>query len=159
VSFQRRATFSPILLYPSAKYYSDAFTTENYEFALPDTIDEYLDRVFALSSEAATQFAIASTWFSHIPSLWMESSSSAFIAAVSAIEALLKKESETCRECGQPKFSLTRKFKAFIEAHVPNIKMRFPEELNLIYKVRSDLAHGGKLLLSHSNTGTFSVGG
>lgn len=32
------------------------------------------------------------------------------------------------------------------------LKTRFPEELNQIYKIRSDLAHGAKLLLPISNT-------
>jgi len=68
------------------------------------------------------------------------------VAVVSAVEALLDKKSEACPACRQPKYGVIKKFKAFLEQHVPDVKTRFPEELDEIYKVRSALAHGAKLL-------------
>jgi hypothetical protein len=76
----------------------------------------------------------------------MESSSSAFIAVVSGIEALIEKKSETCPECRQPKFGVTKKFEKFLKEHVPNIQENYPNELKQIYQVRSGLAHGVDLL-------------
>lgn len=93
-------------------------------------------------------FAIASTWFSQTPILWHESSSAALISLVSAIEALLEKKSEICEKCNQPKFSVTKRFRAFLERYVPDVKKDYPEELKEIYRVRSDLAHGADLLLA-----------
>jgi len=116
--------------------------------ALPDLIDEYLEKAFGLADQDSRKFNIAATWFSQVPELWTVSSSSAFVAIISAVEVLIEKKSETCGACGQPKFSVTRKFKAFLEEHLPDVQNKFPEELQQIYGVRLDLAHGGDLLLS-----------
>ena len=43
--------------------------------------------------------------------------------------------------CQQPRFRVTQSFKLFLEAHVPSLAER-PEIKNIIYKVRSGLAHG-----------------
>jgi hypothetical protein len=146
--FSAASECPPIKIYPSAEYYGDKFMTDDYEFALPDVVDEYLDKVFALNIEDSRKFSIANTWFSQVHALWYESSSSAFVAGVSAVEALIEKKSDVCKECGQPRHRVTKKFKDFLEEYVPNVKTEFPKELDLIYSVRSDLAHGGRLLLA-----------
>lgn len=140
--------FKSIRRYPSDEYYSERFMTADYELALPDIIDEYLEKVFCLGAEDARKFAIASTWIAQVPALWMESSSAAFVAVASAVEALLEKKSETCTECGQPKFGVSKKFRAFLEEYVPNVRTKYPQELKQIYRIRSDLAHGADLLLA-----------
>ncbi len=134
--------------YPSTEYYSDRFMTEDYEFALPNIMDEYLDKVFSLGAEDERRFAIASSWIAQVPALWMESSSAAFVAVVSAAEALLGPKGETCAACGQPKFGISKAFKAFLEEYVPDIRSRYPLELKQIYRIRSGLAHGAGLLLA-----------
>jgi hypothetical protein len=146
--FSAASDYPRIKIYPSAEYYGDKFMTEDYEFSLPDVVDKYLDKVFALSVEDSRKFSIANTWFSQVHALWHDSSSSAFVAGVSAVEALIEKKSDVCRECGQPRHRVTKKFRDFLEEYVPNVKTEFPEELDLIYGVRSDLAHGGRLLLA-----------
>ena len=153
--FSTVSEFPQITLFPKNEYYSDAFVEPDYELVLPDLIDEYLDKVFALRGEDAKRFAIASTWFSQVSALWMESNSSAFVAAVSAIEALIDKKSEPCEACGQPKFGVTKKFAGFLEEYVPNIRTRFPQELKQIYRVRSSLAHGADLLLADLESWNF----
>jgi hypothetical protein len=100
-----------IQLYPKDEYYKDSFFPDDlHQVSLPDVIDEYLDKVLGLSSTDSQKFAIASSWFSQLPRLWHESSSSAFVAIVSAIEALIEKKSETCKACHQPVHSVTRRF-------------------------------------------------
>jgi hypothetical protein len=146
--FSAASDYPQIKIYPSAEYYGGMFMTQDYEFALPDVVDEYLDKVFALSVEGSKKFSIANTWFSQVHALWHESSSSAFVAGVSAVEALIEKKSDVCGECGQPRYRVTKKFRDFLEEYVPNVRKEFPEELDLIYGVRSDLAHGGRLLLA-----------
>jgi hypothetical protein len=146
-----------IRLYPGDQYYGDKFMAEDHAMALPDTVDDFLNKVFSLNTEDSKRFAIASAWFSQVPTLWRESNSAAFVAVVSALEALLDKTSEVCRECKQSKHRVTKKFKTFIEENVPNVKSRFPEELKQIYKVRSDLAHGAKLLLADLEYWNFFV--
>jgi hypothetical protein len=145
-------------LCPAAKYYGEHFFPAADELVFPDIIDEYLDKVFALNPEDSKNFAIASTWFSQIRTLWKESSSAAFIAAVSAIEAVLEKKAETCSSCGQPKFGVTKKFKTFIKQYVPDVQKRYSDELKLIYRVRSDLAHGSDLLLADLESWDFFFG-
>jgi hypothetical protein len=156
--FPAATDYPQIRIYPSAEYYGEKFMTEDYEFALPDVVDEYLDKVFALNVGDSRKFSIASTWFSQVHALWHESSSSAFVAGVSAVEALIEKKSDVCKECGQPRHRVTKKFKDFLEEYVPNVKAEFPEELDLIYGVRSDLAHGGRLLLADLEYWNFSGG-
>lgn len=141
-------TLGSIKKYPRTEYYSDRFMTEDYELALPDIIDEYLDKAFSLGAEDARRLAIASSWIAQVPTLWFESSSAAFVAVVSAVEALLGKKSQTCPECGQPKFEISKRFKAFLDEYVPDVQTRYPAELKRIYRVRSDLAHGADLLLA-----------
>jgi len=53
---------------------------------------------------------------------------------------------EKCSACGQPKFEITKKFKAFLKQYVPRIEEDFPDEFKAIYRMRSDLAHGLDLL-------------
>jgi hypothetical protein len=83
-----------------------------------------------------------------VKELWPRASSSALIAVVSAIEALLEKHSEKCHECGQPKFGIARKFKHFLKTYVPNVEKQFLEEFRAIYETRSHLAHGERVLMA-----------
>jgi hypothetical protein len=138
----------PIKLFPAVNYYDVDFFSGDYDQAFPDSIEQYLDQVFSLKSEEAEKFEIASAWFSQVKDLWPVSSSAALIAVVSAIEALLDKKYEICPECKQPKFGITKSFKAFLQKYVPDIEVNFPEEYKAIYRVRSDLAHGKDLLES-----------
>ena len=137
-----------IRLFPAATYYDINFFSGDYAVTLPDSSEKYLDKVLSLKGEHARRFEIASTWFSQVNGLWPQSSSSAMIAVVSAIEALLEKSSESCKACGQHKFEITKKFRAFLKEYVPGIEEAFPEEFKAIYKMRSDLAHGSALLVA-----------
>lgn len=144
--FSDTSEMSPIKMFPAKDYYHIDFFSGEYDQALPDSIEKYLDKVLALSAADAERFAIASGWFSQIRDLWPVSSSAALIAVVSAIEALLDKKYEICSECKQPKFGVTKSFRDFIRTYVPGIGQQFPEEYKAIYNVRSDLAHGNNLL-------------
>lgn len=143
-----KSEFAPIQIVPAKTYYDLNFFSGDYAVTLPDSIENYLDRVFALKGQDAEKFEIASTWFSQVRALWRHSSSSALIAVVSAIEALLDKNSESCKECGQPRFEIAKKFKAFLKEFVPGIEEVFPQESKAIYKMRSDVAHGNALLVA-----------
>jgi hypothetical protein len=132
----------------AGEYYDNDFFPGDHDLTLPDSAEKYLDRVFSLVPENAKQFDIASTWLSQANALWSQSSSAALMALVSAIEALLQKTHETCKECGQSKFEITKKFKTFLKQHVSGIEDNFPEEYKAIYTTRSGLAHGGDLLVA-----------
>lgn len=147
-SFSTTDQLSPIKLYPPDEFYDDMFFPGDYALALPASIDEYLRKVLSLRDPEANLFERASIWFAQIQDLWPRASSSAMVAAVTAIETLLPKDAERCNECGQPKYSITKKFKDFLRIHVPSIEERFPDEFTAIYKTRSSLAHGDVMLMA-----------
>jgi hypothetical protein len=109
---------------------------------------KYLDKVFSLPESLAASFERASIWFAQMQDLWPRASSSALVAAVTAIETLLAKDAERCNECGQLKYNINRKFKEFLRIHVPGVESRFPEEFAAIYKTRSNVAHGKLMLMA-----------
>lgn len=135
-----------IQLQPEEQYFGVSFAGDC--FAFPCSVGQYLDDISGLDEENAKRFAIASAWLSQARELTKASSSSGVIAMVSAIEALLEKQTSTCESCGQPKHSVTKRFKEFLEANVPGVAQQYPTELRLLYQVRSSLVHGGELLLS-----------
>ena len=135
-----------IQLQPVEEYSRAAFVGDN--FALPDSVGQYLDAVVSLDGKNATRFAIASAWLYQAGELTRVSSSSALVALISAIEALLDKQSDTCATCGQPTYSVAKRFKSFLKGHVPDVEEQYPTELRLMYKVRSRLVHGAELLMS-----------
>jgi len=138
----------PIRLFPAAEYYDELFFPRDHSLALPDEIDRYLDKVFSLTGSDANAFEIASIWFAQVKELWPRASSSALVAVVSGIEALLEKNSEICRECGQLKFGINKKFKDFLKTYVPGVVEQFPEAFKAIYETRSQLAHGKLALMA-----------
>lgn len=146
--FSSTEQLSPIRTYSSDEYYDDMFFPGDYALTLPASIVQYLDKVFSLPVSLADSFERATVWFAQMHDLWPRASSAALVAAVTAIETLLAKDSERCNECGQLKHSVTRKFKDFLRIYVPGIESRFPEEFAVLYKTRSGLAHGERMLMA-----------
>jgi len=136
-----------IKLTASDIYYNRGHVRSTSDFELPDDVEIMLDKIFSLDLEKYKKFEIACTWFSQNQYLWPHSSSAAFIAIISSLESLMDKSGEKCKCCGQPKYSITKKFSKFLKDYVPDID-KMPYEENLIYKTRSDLAHGADLFLS-----------
>lgn len=104
-----------IRFFPAAEYYDISFYSGGYDFTVPDSIETYLDKVFSLEPTPARQFDIASAWLSQVNGLWPHSSSSALIAVVCSVEALLEKSHEVCTACRQPKFGVTKKIRDLLE--------------------------------------------
>jgi hypothetical protein len=146
--FSNAECISPISLFPADAYYSPGYFPGDYALSLPSSIGEFLEMAFQLEEHDARAFAIAGIWLAQVNELWPRAQSAGLVAVVSAIEALLEKDEVTCSECGQPKFAITKKFKAFLSEHVPDVNNRFPQELKSIYTTRSRLAHGLQILLA-----------
>ena len=147
-SFSSTEHLSPIRTYPPHEYYDDMFFPGDHALALPASIDQYLDKVSSLPGGLADSFERATVWFAQMHDLWPRASSAALVAAVTAIETLLAKDAERCSGCGQPKYSITRKFKEFLRIYVPGVESRFPDEFAAIYKTRSSFAHGERILMA-----------
>jgi hypothetical protein len=106
---------------------------------VPSDFELSLDKFFALSGENRDRFLRASYWFQLAGDVFSRSKSAAFVALVSAIEALIPRP-EKRNEIGP-----TKLFTNFVEAQLPGTSI--PEaERKRFYALRSDLSHGGTLL-------------
>jgi hypothetical protein len=145
--YSETAGLQPIKLVASNDYYGQGFFRTAQGFALPANIESVLDGIFALSEDTLNKFRIAATWLSMAGDISAASSSAGYISIVASLESLLEKSSETCPECDQPKFSVTKRLKRFLTKYVPGLD-QYPKELAMIYRTRSDLAHGLNMLLT-----------
>ncbi len=134
---------------------------------LPGDINESLNKVYKLSPSDRKKYNQACAWFAVVDDLWFKSHASYYIALVCAIESLIS-ESHKCPECGQeitepvggnctrghPKYMITRRFKNFVQKYlmIPN---PIPQEVGIIYQVRSKLVHGS--LLFDADLGSFGL--
>lgn len=142
---------------PFQKYYTNKGVTSD-PLKIPDNIERSLDRIFSLTSQDYDRFFRACTWYEKGQLIWEESSSSSFVAMVSAIEALIGEKTRCktcgqdvpeslliCKECKQPRYQSAKNFKEFIAKYVSDLDS-MPKEAALLYTMRSSLAHGAKLL-------------
>jgi hypothetical protein len=133
------------------------FGSNSSSLELPDNLEESFDLAFSLSSQDWEKFFMDCSWYYQAIDIWQKFNSSAFIALVSAIECLVPKGQEICSFCGQPKYRVTKRFKDFLEKHVPFLATEFHEEKKFIYQVRSDLSHGLDLLIQDMKPWTFML--
>lgn len=126
----------------SNEYYGNGYYRSTSDFVFPDNIVSTLDKIFSLSGENKIKFERACAWFYQSQLVAQNSSSMAYISIVCALESLLTSKKDTCGCCGQPKFSVNRNFKNFLNFYIPNIR-KLKKETDLIYNVRSKMVHGG----------------
>jgi hypothetical protein len=131
----------PLIQLVSFKEYYGRFGHSASGLSLPDNLSESIDAIFNLTEDLKKKFVNASGWIDQARQVWSYSHSAAFICIVTAIESLMDKSSKICSSCHQPVYSVTKKFKEFLRAHVSNID-ELSEIRDVIYATRSDLAHG-----------------
>jgi hypothetical protein len=152
---------SPIERVPYLKYYYLGPLAKQFSksLTLPDTLEQSLDKAFALDEPTRKKFSMACSWYAQYQHIVIESHSSAFIALVTAIECLaqekekcdtcqqplLENDEDICPSCGQPRYRVTKHFQDFLKKYFPLID-QFPKEKKTLYQVRSGLAHGMNLL-------------
>lgn len=145
---------SPLIERISKDLYYKRSANPSFPLVLPDNFDLLLEKAFLLPQTDFQRLYRACMWFAMAQEIWRTSASSSFVSIVSALESLVDKPHkcsecgqsiteglEMCPQCQQPRFKVTQSFKLFLEAHVPSLAER-PEIRNIIYKVRSGLAHG-----------------
>lgn len=116
--------------------------------SIPESLPSLLDTYFALDDEDQAKVLRSCHWLVHAHEMRKLSTSAAFTSLVQAIEALLPdtRRGPACSECGRPSGpGPTRQFRDFVERYVPDIERKTRSTL---YQVRSDIVHGGRLLLS-----------
>ena len=115
----------------------------------PDQIETLLDAFYALPPADAERFLRWCFWVNHADQVSHLARSSAHIAVVQAIEALMPPadDSGTCECCGHrlgP--GPTARFADFLGSLVPATDSDDDRPHEELYALRSALSHGGKLL-------------
>jgi hypothetical protein len=135
---------------PTDKYYS-LLGIALGPLSLPQNFGESLKIASELSTEAYDKLFNALTFFMMSHGVWHESRSSSYASLVAAIEALLPEdEAQPCKECGQPMYRISRRFRDFLTLHAPGHEQASERKAlqNAFYELRSGLAHGSKVLQS-----------
>lgn len=147
--------FSAVDTLPAAKqmspqeYYTANFISVEESLAIPDTLTHSLDRYFSLNELLRDKFISACYWFQKSQMIMELSSSAAFVALVSAIEALLTASAgQHCEACGRSTGKgPTALFEEFIETYVPDASANRATR-KALYSLRSQITHGNKILRS-----------
>jgi len=140
------------------QYYTERSYRGASALKLPSNLEATLDKALSLEGKEWDKFFMSCSWYSVSDRVVEQSSSSGFVALISAIEALIEKpercsacgqaiveRSELCSSCEQTKFGLTKKFREFLNQNVPFLD-QYPEDTKQFYKMRSSLVHGFYLL-------------
>jgi|HubBroStandDraft_6_1064221.scaffolds.fasta_scaffold00261_30 hypothetical protein len=117
-------------------------------FEVPESLDGLLDGFYNLPADHREQFLRASYWFELARTHYTSSRSATFAALISSIETLMpsKEKSSACKECGQSLGkSTTQRFVDFVEQMAPSAD-GIAKARKELYRVRSTLLHGGRLL-------------
>lgn len=138
--------FDPLKRKDANAYYFSLGIEATSVLELPSIFDTALDAYYALDTANKETFLRACYWFAHSKAIGQISKSASFIAMVSGIEAIMPPPSQTrCTTCGgQTGLSGTQRFAAFVDGLVPDATEA--DDRKEFYRLRSALAHGGKLL-------------
>jgi hypothetical protein len=120
------------------------------QFEVPENLPSLLSGFYELPSELRDQFRRACIWFELAEKFYVTSRSAAFAALVSCVEALmpLEKTGSACKGCGRPTGkSITQRFVDFLDEMAPATG-EVEKARKRLYRVRSALLHGGRLLPS-----------
>ena len=132
---------------PYQNYYLAPLASYSGDLKLPDNLEASLDKAFNLNKSDWNKLYMAISWYGQNEYLWQESTSSAFIALVTALECLLEETDKSrCECCGQPIYTVTKRFREFLKRYVPFID-QYPKERDVIYTIRSNISHGRELLI------------
>lgn len=131
-----------IELISAKKYYSsDLHLCES--LTIPHNLEQSFNLALNLSELDKDKFYRACAWLYNADEIWNQSSSSALISLVTAIECLLEKEKDICDCCNQQLY-LTKNFNEFIE-HYSSADHRYKTTKKILYNTRSLLAHGEQM--------------
>lgn len=146
--FTETSSLPPLSAVEPHEYYARLGIYPDQVLDIPSDFTDLFDIFAALPKREREQFLRAAYWFQHATDVFAISQSAAFIALVSAVEALSSSQSngERCPACGKgigP--GPTKQFADFVEAHLTNSSIAEADRKRF-YNQRSALSHGGRLL-------------
>jgi hypothetical protein len=131
-------------------YYSRWAISRDSRFDVPTNLSALLSGFYALPAKLRDQFRRACTWFEVAEKVYTTSRSAAFAALISSVEALMPPETNesACTSCGRTMGkSITQRFVDFLDQMAPSAG-EVEQARKKLYRVRSALLHGGRLLPS-----------
>lgn len=158
-----------ILRVPHQLYYIyDPVESTKKNICLPITINDILDKYYALDRDKVLVIDSASYQLCNALDLQVKMKSLSFFSAISAIETMigleykeekiefecnecksLKTSSRLCKKCGKPKWGIAEKFRDFLSKYVSDTK-KSRQKFNKIYSIRSKIAHTEYLMLNEN---------
>jgi hypothetical protein len=135
-------------LVEDAEFYGRIAVSERV-LDLPSLIETLFDCFHRLEPADRERIIRWAYWLNHSSLVWSLSQSASYIAIIQAIEALVPDVpgGPACPTCGRltgP--GPTKQFVEFMDAYVPRQDGQSEAERRKIYRLRSGLTHGGKLL-------------
>ena len=117
-----------------------------------DKIIIALDTYYGLPEEAQKSVYSAMVLIANGIKLGIQHQSLGFISYISSIETMVELENkgqkiQRCETCGQPVYSVRKKFLSYLEKYVSRTKSS-KKKFSDLYTLRSKIAHSGKLFLS-----------
>jgi hypothetical protein len=148
--FSQPGDLSSIAIVDNQTYYSRRGLSPGQDLDIPEDFVPLLTVFWRLTPADRDRALRASYWFQHAKLVSSVSSSAAFIALVSAVEALIPPSgpAAVCKDCGQlTGAGPTKRFVEFVEDHLPEGAIP-KRDRRRFYRLRSALTHGGRLLMT-----------
>jgi hypothetical protein len=149
-TFTDLGDLTPTPLIDTSEFYTRrGISPENEVIDLPDQLESLLDAFFDLPPDEAQRFLHCCFWLNHAKQVGPLARSAAHLAVVQAIEALLPEQEDAgnCETCGrQLGPGPTARFDQFLRDFVPSAEAEQQRANKELYRLRSALSHGGKLL-------------
>lgn len=122
------------------------------EIVFSDKLDEILDAYFSFDQKTKDILDSAVGHTNSAIELIFKKRTLALLAAFTALETLIdlefrNMETELCEQCGQLKFSVSRKFREFLLKYIGDSSHN-KKKFNSYYKLRSKIVHTGVRLKS-----------
>ena len=140
---------------PAHELFGPYGMTAGTPLCIPDGLTEALDTYHGLAEDVQEQFLRSCYWLRQANRLFLESFSAAFMAVVTAAEALFHTTpAGTCATCGQAQHRSRTAFAQLLETYVPleattsrgyGGKPSFQARLKHLYDTRSQITHGSDL--------------
>jgi hypothetical protein len=144
----------PLVQIPSRDFYRRVGIRAGEPLTIPDSFSADIESFLGLSPDHRGQFLRAAQWKAAAANVWESHISSWYMALVAAIEALTISDEtpDPCPTCDRDRnHRPTKNFKDFLTRYAPGSGTR--TELDVLYGVRSALAHGSGTLRHDSPMG------